>query len=232
MPSRRWPAPFACGASTHETGPVPNFGTSGRRFHQPDRRFVIRPLTVIVLVAAVLPWDAQAQATHAERLGALAVACVVGPTAGADTVSVSGPERLPFVRSAIVAAWQASGVTVYDADGPGHAVRLEVLDAGVRYARADQGLIERTVRLELLVRIAAADGLVLVDETCSRSESDLVERDALESLENPTWPETMAEAPPRGFLRRILQPVVITAATAAGVFLFFSLRSRRANDGG
>ena len=193
---------------------------------------MIRLLTALVLAALVPPGLARAQATNAERMGELAVQCVSGRTAGVDTVIVSGPERLPFIRSAVVAAWQASGMAVYEAGGAGHAVRLEVVDAGVRYARADDGLIERTVRLELMVRVAAPDGLVLVDETCARSQSDLVERGGLGSLESPAWPETVAEAPPRGFFRRILQPVVITAATAAGVFLFFSLRSRRADDGG
>lgn len=196
---------------------------------------MIRLPIALVLVAAVPARDAGAQATNAERMSALAVRCVAERTAGADTVAVTGPERLPFIRSAVVATWQASGVTVYEGDAegaPGKAVHLEVEDAGVRYDRADGGMIARSVHLDLMVRVAAPDGLILADDTCRGSESDLVERRAIESLGSPAWPETLAEEPAHGWLRRILQPVVITAATAAGVFLFFSLRSRRADDGG
>jgi hypothetical protein len=193
---------------------------------------VIRLPIALVLVAAVPARDAGAQTTNAERMSALAVRCVAERTAGADTVAVTGPERLPFIRSAVVAAWQASGVTVYEGDAPGTAVRLEVEDAGVRYDRADGGMIARSVHLDLMVRVTAPDGLILADDTCRGSESDLVERRAIESLGSPAWPETVAEEPPHGWLRRMLQPVVVTAATAAGVFLFFSLRSRRADDGG
>lgn len=195
---------------------------------------MIRPLTVLLLAAAVPSANARAQTSNAQRMGELAVGCVAPRTAGVDTVTVTGPDRLPFVRSAVIAAWHASGITVYEAGAnrAGTAVQLAVQDAGVRYAKADDGQIERTVRLDLLVRVTGVDGIILADETCGRSESDLVHRDVLESLEDPTWPETVAEPPPPGFFSRILKPVVVTAATAVGIFLFFSLRSRRSDDGG
>ena len=195
---------------------------------------MIRPILAIVLLTLVPFRGAGAQETNAERMSAIAVACVAEHTSGADTLSIAGPERLPFIRSAVTAAWQASGIPVFDADRAraGTEVRLAVTDAGVVYRRAEGGQFERTVRLDLGVRVTAPDGRVLADETCSRSETDLPDAADVQSLEDPTWPETVGEAPRPGFLRRIAQPLIVAAATAAGVFLFFSLRSRRADDGG
>jgi len=195
---------------------------------------VIRPLLAIVLLAVVPTRGAGAQETNAERMSAMAVACVAERAAGADTVSIAGPVRLPFIRSAVTSSWQASGVPVFDAERTvvGTVVRLTVPDAGVEYRRAERGQLERTVRLDLGVRVTAPDGRIRIDDTCSVSETDLVDADDVEALEDPSWPETVGEAPRPGFLRRIAQPVIVAAATAAGVFLFFSLRSRRADDGG
>lgn len=179
---------------------------------------------------------ARAQQTNAERMGRLAVECVSARTTGLDPVRLSGPDRLPFVRQAVVSAWHASGVTMYDsarsADSLGTAVDLGVTGASVAYAKADAGQVERVVTLALRIAVTTSDGRILSDDLCERSERDLVDRDAIEALEDPVWPETVGVGPPRGFLGRVLQPVIITAATVAGVVLFFSLRSRRSNDGG
>jgi len=195
---------------------------------------VIRPILVIVFLAVVPARGAGAQETNAERMSAMAVACVDERVAGADTVSIAGAERLPFIRSAVTSSWQASGIPVFDAERAvtGTVVRLTVPDAGVEYRRADGGKLERTVRLDLGIRVTAPDGRVRIDDTSARSETDLVGAGDIDSLEDPSWPETVGEAPRPGFLRRIAQPVIIAAASAAGVFLFFSLRSRRADDGG
>lgn len=197
---------------------------------------MLRLLTATVLLAAVPSGTAGARQTNAERMSELAVRCVAPRAEGLDAIRLDGPSRLPFVRSAVVASWTAGGVTVYDAaraDSAGVAdVHLDVESAGVTYGRAGGDRIARTVSLALLVRVVEPDGRIRSDAACRDTLTDEVSRDALASLGNPAYPETIGQGPPAGWFRRILQPAVVTAATAVGVFLFFSLRSRRSDDGG
>ncbi len=116
----------------------------------------------------------------------------------------------------------------------GHPVGLEVgiLDAGVQYANPRRDgffgtrVVDRTVRLTL--RAKAVDGEtgdVLFGRDISSAMSDVVELDALESLETPGLPMTRGTVPPAGFTSGLLEPVILIGAIAVAVFLLFTTRS-------
>lgn len=168
-------------------------------------------------------------------MGALAAECALSIAPAPGPVRVTGLEAVPFISSAVFTALVGGGFTVYDPDttvpGLTHiGLTPEVLS--VDYARADRHQVKRHIEVRLHAYVRNSDGTILRDEACTRMSETLVDRATVPDLENPTDPRTRAALPPAGgFLRRVVQPAVIGAATAAGVFLFFSLRSRRAGTG-
>ena len=99
--------------------------------------------------------------TNASVMGRLAVACAA-PLFDHPVVRLTMPERLPFLRSAIVAALQSDGTTVLAADANGGlSAALTPLDAGVTYDRAGRGMAARPISLAIQVRLTSEDGEVL-----------------------------------------------------------------------
>lgn len=193
--------------------------------------------TPILLVLLLVPASSsRAQESNADLLARLGVECVARALPDPETVALKGPDRLPFIRSALVNTWIARGVAVLEAEAIADrrvvrvAAAVEV--ARVTYGRSSSGLSDRTVELGLRLAVSAADGTVLYDDLCTNRFSDRVEPSAFDRLENPVFPETVGTRPPRGFFHRVIQPAVIGAASAVGVLLFFSLRSRRAPTDG
>lgn len=170
--------------------------------------------------------------TNAEVLTRLALECTAGVLQGPDSLIVSSPSRLPFLGSGLLTSWQRAGKVLFvpgSREGLGR-VDLGLERAGVSYRRATSGLVERRVALSLSVRRTTAAGQILEDDLCAATEQDLVPLDRIPDLEDAGYPETRADIP-LSFWRRLVQPAVITAATAVGTILFFSLRSRRSTDG-
>ncbi len=195
---------------------------------------VTRPARIALLIAAACAAPANAQESNAGVLGALVAECL-SPVAGdAASIRFEGLDAYPFLRSAAYDAFREAGVTVWAADaenGVGPRVSTVAEHVETAYAAVGRGSVRRTLTLRLRTVVTAEDGRIVRDEPCERSVQDVVPRSALPSLEDPAFPSTRAEAAPSGFVGRILRPAVVVAASAAGVFLFFSLRSRRANDG-
>ena len=187
----------------------------------------MRRLAAAVLLAAAVP--AFAQTSNLELYQEMAVECLGGLTGAADSLAIVSPARMPYLRSSLVNEWQKAGRVVYLADTT--AVRFniprlsyEVERAAVEYARRGKQ-VERRLRLDLRYTLTGADGLVIADDRCSSNRSDLINRTDLMRLQDPLYPETQAEPPPAGWIRRYLEPAVLTTATAVAVYLFFTLRS-------
>lgn len=176
---------------------------------------------------------AQTVRTNLAVLQHLAEHCLGDVPADADTVLIEGAESMPYLASAVASSLQDQGKAVYlSTDDP---VKLPVLSwvvetAGVQYARADSKSIQRTVRLELQYMFVDSDGKVLQSGPCSNSFADTVPRAELAALETAAFPETQAEPPSGNWMRRYLEPVVLAVATGLAAFLFFNLRSDRADS--
>lgn len=163
--------------------------------------------------------------TTAEMLASLAVTCV--PSHGADEMVLRSPSRLPFLGSAVFEHLESRGITVLAERREGiPELTLGLERAAVAYERAGSGRIQREASLAMSVRLLSGQGTVLEESVCARDARDIVPREDVEALEESAYPETRGEIPLSRW-RRVIQPAVVAAATAAGTVLFFSLRSRR-----
>ena len=201
----------------------------------------MRPLPTLLLLStlllgASLPVRAQAPPpTTAEVYAHLAARCLVAVPDTAAALRLVLPEAMPYLAPPLIEAWQNQDRVIFQGDsarmGSVPTLDVRVNEARIRYARAGRGRVARTATLELQYAFAGPDGAVIRAAACSETLTDEVPRGALPALELAAYPETQAPPPPPGWPRRYLEPAVLTAATAVAVFLFFSLRSDRADDG-
>jgi hypothetical protein len=173
--------------------------------------------------------------TNLEVLQSLAVGCLIDTVPDStQTFRLDASEQMPYLRSALVGRWQDAGRRIYvaadSATAPLPTLAYDVETVKVAYARAGRRTVERAVTLALHFTLTAADGRLLRDERCRDTYADTVQRDLLVDLESAAHPETQADPPPGGWLRRYAQPAIVAAATVVTVFLFFSLRSDRVDN--
>ena len=158
----------------------------------------------------------------------LATECLGPPTESLTSFSLQSDERLPFIVSPLFRIWTEEGKTIYQADSTSIGLpllRYRITNAEVSYDRIDRVSLTRSVHLAMEVRATSPDGAILHDHFCERSHTDHLERRHLAKINNSSWSETQAPPPPGGFFRRYAEPVVLTAAIGAVVYLFFTVRS-------
>jgi len=147
---------------------------------------------------------------------------------------LEAPAQMPYIRIALTSRWQSEGRTVFIADTSSAlpVFRYEIEEARVSYGKGPDHTLSRAVTLGVRYAVSGADGRLYRERRCRDTHSDVVSRGDLRRIESSAFPETQATPPESGWMRRFLEPAVITAATALGVYLFFSLRSDRADSGG
>lgn len=189
-------------------------------------RDALAACALFVLLAA----PASAQSTNLALYQDLAVDCLGGLPVDIDSLALEAPARMPFVRSALIGRWQDEGRSVFVADSSRNVAHLayDIDDARVTYARQGGSLARRVV-LAMRYTLTAPDGRILADDRCAEHYSDVIPRSALAAVQDDAFAETQGETPEAGWFRRYLEPIVITAATAVAVYLFFTLRSNEAD---
>ncbi len=190
-----------------------------------------------LLLTGTLAFAAHAQAppTNLEVYQMLAGRCLSTAPGTTTAFHLSAPSLMPYVRTTLVQAWQSEARTLYvgdAADAPAvPTLQYTIDEVALTYARANRKALARNVVLGLSYTLTAPDGQLLGENRCRETYDDVIARGQQEALEQATYPETQGTAPPPGWMRRYLEPVVLGAATVVTVVLFFSLRSDRANDG-
>jgi hypothetical protein len=87
-------------------------------------------------------------------------------------------------------------------------------------------LADRHVSVRAHVRLSdLRTGSALVDEEKSLQLEDVVEMSLIESLENPSIPQTHGAFPAEGFFTGWAEPLVLLGAVAVAVYLLFTVRS-------
>lgn len=176
----------------------------------------------------------QAQPTNVEAFQGLAVGCLGAVPDTAQAFRLSAPAAMPYLRPALAARWQDEGRTLFVTDTLAAALpwlRFEIEEAQVKYERAPQKQLARTVTLALRYTFTGADGRLLREDRCRDTFADTVHRDARAGLESEAFAETQGALPRAGWRRRYLEPAALALATAVTVYLFFNLRSERSDDG-
>ena len=191
-------------------------------------------LALLGLLAALAAPATWAQPTNQEALEALAVGCLAEVPDGLDAFRLDVPAAMPYLQTALVARWSTPGRAVYAVDSTATSsvptLTVAVDEAAVTYARAGRSAYERTVRLSLRHALTAPDGRILSADGCSETYTDTIARSRVARLETPAYPETQGVLPQAGWVRRYAQPAVLATAAVVTAYLFFSLRSDRADD--
>ncbi|MFK7845036.1 MAG: hypothetical protein AB8G77_07040 [Rhodothermales bacterium] len=180
-----------------------------------------------------------AQPTNMEAFQALALECMAFISEADGDLLIDAPAKMPYVRSTIINHLQQHGKAVYLADStytdqPGNLATLQYKIApgtNVLYERIKRKKAKRTVSFSAATSLISAQGQVLHDEVCTKQVVDSVSISGLDKLESNAYAETKAPPPKASFGKRVLQPLMLTAATTLTVYLFFTLRSESSNDG-
>jgi hypothetical protein len=179
---------------------------------------------------------ALAQDTNLAVYQRLAQECLGELPSDIDTLALEAPAEMPYLRSALIQTWKSDGYEVYDVgDTPPQAATLPRLafsieDAHVTYATSGRRRLSRDVTLAIQYSLTDVDGRIILDERCARSAGDIINRASRVHLENQVYAETLGDEPRAGWIRRFAEPAVLAAATALGVYLFFTLRSQSTDD--
>ncbi len=195
-----------------------------------------RGLLVVVAAFALGAETAGAQETNLAVYQRLALECLGELPRDVEALSVEAPDEMPYVRSALIESWRSDGREVFDFDGlPPQSATLPRLaftveDAQVTYDALGRRRLNRNVRLAVHYVLSDVDGRILLDERCSEAADDVIDRAERERLEDQVYSETRGDPPRAGWVRRYVEPAVLTAATALGVYLFFTLRSQSTDD--
>ncbi len=189
----------------------------------------------ISISICVRPIIAQELSSNLAVYQQLATQCLGSFADEGDSLIVAPPANMPYLTGALFTLWQKEGRVVFDrtlvkvnAALPALSWRIE--RALVSYVREPRKMVTRTVNLDLRFTMASASGQILEHDVCRQQYDDVVPRDQLAALETVAYPETHAEAPPASWPRRYLEPAVLGMATALAAFLFFNLRSSRADS--
>ena len=197
-----------------------------------------QPALLLFFLLAIAP-KAVAQPTNIETFQALALQCMAFISSEDRDLLLDAPAQMSYVRSSIINHLKESRQAVYIADST-YAEQPEGLatlqynilpDTKVLYARLRRKKAKRTVRFSASISLLSAQGQVLHDELCHKETIDSVSVSVLDQLESSAYAETKAVHPKAGFGKRVLQPLMLTAATTLSVYLFLTLRSESSNDG-
>jgi hypothetical protein len=201
-----------------------------------ERPFPRLPLALALLF--VLAGPARAQTSNLTAFQNLALQCLAEAPDTARAFRLDAPAQMPYLRTALTEAWRQDGRAVFLADSsyqrparPLPLLQYQIEAVDVAYARAGRRRVDRALSLGLRYSFTAPDGRLLDERACRDTFTDTIRRRNLAAVEDEAFPETRGEAPASGWFRRYLEPAVAVAATAVTVFLFFSLRSDRADSG-
>ena len=194
---------------------------------------------IIVLLSGFAAFDSvSGQPSNETAYQRLAIACIGDLPDSEPAIELTAPQKMPFVRSALITHWSEQGYRVFWADSlvsdvPEGLSRFSyrIDEAAVTYRRLKKKRINRTVDLSIAATLLTPAGEVLRDDTCRRQYADTLAVADLNAVESSTYPETQAPHPQPGWIRRIVEPVMLTTATVVGVYLFFALRSDSSDDG-
>ena len=194
------------------------------------------PLLAVMLWCGAIPLCTFAQApTNMELYQDHAVNCLIAVPDTTRALSLESPGVMSFLESALISRWTQQGVDVFRTDSllshPLPSLKYDVESARVSYEAVKRRQLERTVSLALQFSWTSRTGQILRSERCAQSSNDLILRRDVARVESPAYPETTASLPAGSWTRRYLEPIALGAATALTVFLFFNLRTSRAQSG-
>lgn len=85
-------------------------------------------------------------------------------------------------------------------------------------------LFDRSIKMQLLVRVIDSNNQIVIVDNALKIYKDSIPADKVDSVEKDLFDFTKADRP-RSLFQRLYGPVLVSAATAAIIYLFYSFRS-------
>ena len=200
------------------------------------------PHSFLILIVCLLVQPARlsvAQQTNMELFQQMAIECLGPIPATHRSFKLSSSDTsTPFIKSSLIQHWQDKDYTVYVADSSFAdatdslpVFTYSIGKSEVTYERLRKKQVKRAVHLTSHYTLTLEDGQIVGDDVCSKTMSDSISRESLQTVEDVAFAVTRAPHPAQGWFQRYLEPVVLTTATVLGVYLFFTLRSDSNDDG-
>ncbi len=140
-----------------------------------------------------------------------------------------------WLKIQVAEAALSEGYTLFDAAGepdePGYQVIIAAAGADITYAVADRNLLfrvsryRRTVRSTVLAQIITPDERIAYTGTLEKQFEDLIDSGDIGQVENTLYSFSVGTKTESRFIKRLVEPVLITATTVGVVYLFYTLRS-------
>jgi len=163
-----------------------------------------------------------------------------------DSLNIDGAISIKSAQNELFSNWTAQILTdsclrkkilVYSPPDSGEAadysivvsdprVQITYQSAGRRWLVFRKGL-NRRIEGGYHLKITDRERRVLVSRYIAGFEQDIVPNNAIEAIESDALPFTKGTKLGSTFIKRWLEPVIITAATMTVVYLFYSLRSQK-----
>lgn len=168
-----------------------------------------------------------AQPTNREVMVSLVTSCLAPAVDSSTAISYTYHGSESFIETGIVSSWLSDGrtVSVHDNDSMENHLEIHVTDLAVNYTRLSRKSVSRTVTAAVMATLKSSDNEILEAVNCPGSFDDVLDRRKLVSVEDSQLPVTAAPHPSSGIIRKYIQPVIVGAASAVTVYLFFSIRS-------
>ncbi|MDA1028946.1 MAG: hypothetical protein O3B41_07835 [Bacteroidetes bacterium] len=175
------------------------------------------------------------QISHRNALVNIALSCFTPVLSGSSAIQIQASDRSDIISPGVEQGLLSRGFTISTESGKAKLV-YDVELAQVVLENAAQNQLTRRVTLGLNYQVlGSGDGeetlsTVLNSGTCSDSTTDLIEREMASKLAYDGFSVTNPAIPPKKGITRYIQPLILIAASAVGTYLFFNLRSRRADS--
>lgn len=172
--------------------------------------------------------------THAEQLQTLALACLGPVPLGLNEIQIDSDGKHRYIESVLINYWMEEGMTVFDGSGsketgaiPG--LRFSVDTSTIILEKTSSGDFRRTANIGIEYVLTGPNAQVLADSRCDTAQSDTISSEQANAFRDSRFPETDIESSSRSWFRSFLEPAVTIGAAAVGTYLFFNLRSERAD---
>jgi len=160
----------------------------------------------------------------------LGLACLKSVPTEADTLILSPSPALPYMTSVLIKHWQQEAKHLFLSDSTRipnshYILSWEVSQSTISYTRTSRKILARSASLNLHYNLLDQHGELIRHDTCEQFFSDEIPKNMVAALESAAYPETQGELPPDRWIRRLLEPTIIAAATGLAAFLLFNLRN-------
>lgn len=195
-------------------------------------RAVIR-FSIVIFVVLSLPVAASGQDSNLSIMTTLTDECLSPALPPSGKLGYQHRGLVAEVEFDLVDRWMSRDLTPIRTDSAAAVADFPILsfqisDARVTYEKQKKGFVRRTVNVSISAILYQNDEVRQSIVSCPGVYSDEIARSSISDVEDPSVPETVSAAPQSGFLKRYVQPVIVGAASAVAVYLFFSVRSDEA----